>query len=232
MSPPFPHAGEIFSLLTAIVFALSVVFFKKSGEKIPPTTLNLFKNIITLMLLGVIFLFAGRALWHVAPLHDYLILAFSGIVGIAVADTFFFWALNKLGAGLTAIVDCSYSPMIVLLSFLMLGERIGPTQMAGAVIIISGILVAFTKGGREGLAPRTAAAGITIGILGIFFLALGIVVAKPVLDRSPVIWASTVRLVAGTAVLVIYWLARPDRRTRCTSCACSAEDTRHWWEVS
>ena len=48
----------------------------------------------------------------------------SGVVGIAVADTLVFAGLNILGAGRAAVVDCSYAPILVLFSFLLLGETL------------------------------------------------------------------------------------------------------------
>ena len=59
-------------------------------------------------------------------LSDYAVLALSGIVGIALSDTFFHRCLNLVGAGLNSIIDCLYSPMVAVAAFLMLGERLGP----------------------------------------------------------------------------------------------------------
>jgi drug/metabolite transporter (DMT)-like permease len=52
-------------------------------------------------------------------------------LGIALADWLFFTALVRLGAELTAIVDCAYAPFVIGLSFLFLGERMSAVKTAG-----------------------------------------------------------------------------------------------------
>ena len=43
--------GQLCALLTAMVWASSMVLFKRSGETIPPLALNAFKNVVGLALL-------------------------------------------------------------------------------------------------------------------------------------------------------------------------------------
>jgi drug/metabolite transporter (DMT)-like permease len=70
----------------------------------------------------------SRLLWLLA----------SGLIGISVADTLFFVALRKLGAELTAIVDCVYAPFIIGLSFLILRERMTVSQTGGVGLAFAG----------------------------------------------------------------------------------------------
>ena len=104
------HLGEATALLTAIIWALAVIMFKKSGEEVHPVGLNLFKVIMAGVLLVPTALLFGENLLRPAPIEDYLLLLLSGVLGIGIADTLFFKSLNALGAGLSAIVDCLYSP--------------------------------------------------------------------------------------------------------------------------
>ena len=39
----------------------------------------------------------------------------SGALGIGVADTMFFECLERLGASKTAVVECLYSPVVILI---------------------------------------------------------------------------------------------------------------------
>ena len=65
-----------------------------------------------------------------------------GIIAIAISDTLFHMSLNIVGAGISAIIDCLYSPLTVLLATLLLGERLGALQLLGMVLVISGVLAA------------------------------------------------------------------------------------------
>jgi drug/metabolite transporter (DMT)-like permease len=51
-----------------------------------------------------------------------------------------------------------------------------------------------------------------LGFFSMVTVALGIVIAKPVLNRSPVLWATTMRQIGALAVLVPVALALPERR--------------------
>ena len=67
-------------------------------------------------------------------------LALSGVVGIAVADTLYFMSLNRLGAGLEAVVSCLYFPLIAVAARLFLHEALPPTTVAGGSLVVAGIL--------------------------------------------------------------------------------------------
>ena len=95
--------GEFYSLLAALVWALAVIFLRKSGETVPPFALNLFRVVLTGPLLVITMLIAGQSLFSGAPLKDYLILLASGIIAIAISDTMFHHSLNMIGAGISAI---------------------------------------------------------------------------------------------------------------------------------
>jgi drug/metabolite transporter (DMT)-like permease len=208
----FAHAGEILSIAAALVWSLSVVLFRVSGRRMAPLSLNFFKNIVAVVLLLVTFPILGQRLLIHAPAADYVILAASGVLGITIADTLFFKSLNLVGAGLSQLVSLAYSPIVILFSFAFLGERLTPGDAAGACLIVFGIFLASGHEPPHGVTRADIRKGIGIATASVALMALGIVIAKPVLDRSPVLWASTVRLVAGVIVLALGALVSPKHR--------------------
>jgi len=147
MDTTLPYLGESLALIVAVVWAFAVILFKKSGETVNPIGLNLFKNVLALaLILPTVWLF-GQALVPSFSGHGYLLLLLSGALGIGVSDTLFFKSLNLLGAGLSAIVDCLYSPFIIGLSMVWLGERLTLLQVIGVVMIVSAVLAATSKKG-------------------------------------------------------------------------------------
>ena len=129
--------GEVFSLLAAVFWALAVIFLKRTGETVRPLALNLFRVAFSSAVFLVTLAVLRQPLLGVAPTRDYLILAASGIIAIAISDTFFHMALNRVGAGIQAVVDCLYSPAVVLFGFLLLGERLRSLwQFVGAAIVV------------------------------------------------------------------------------------------------
>lgn len=204
--------GEIYALVAAIVWAFAVILFKKSGETVPPFALNVYRASVSLVLVLATMLAVREPLISGAPLTDYLLLFLSGIIGIAISDTLFHRSLNIVGAGITAIVDCFYSPFVVIIAFLAIGERIGPWQVGGMFLIIAGIFVAARHDPPPGTTRRQLAIGVLWGVLAMVTLAIGIVIAKPVLNRSSVIWATTMRLVGCVAVMLPVGLLTRGRR--------------------
>jgi drug/metabolite transporter (DMT)-like permease len=200
------------ALATAIVWAFAVILFRKSGETVHPVALNLFKNLLAaVLLLPTIWLFGG-VLFRQVPAGDYLLLIVSGVLGIGIADTLFFMCLNRLGAGLTAVVDCLYSPSIISLSVVWLGERMTGWQVVGAVMIIAGVLMPTVERPHGSISRRDLLFGILWGVLAMGGMAVGIVMIKSLLERSPLLWVTEVRLVASIAVLGVVLLVHPARR--------------------
>jgi drug/metabolite transporter (DMT)-like permease len=155
----------------------------------------------------------GRTLAHQTTYHDYLLLFLSGALGIGISDSLLFAALNRLGAGLTAIVDCLYSPFIIGLSIIWLSEVLTVWQLIGAIMIISAVLTVASRKGRAQITRTDLTWGLTYGVLAMATTAVGIVMIKPILNRSPILWVTEMRLIGGMIVLVIILLFHPRRRT-------------------
>ncbi len=69
-----PHAGEILSVLAAVVWSVSVVLFRLSGRRMTPFNLNFFKNAVATLLLLATLAVIGMPLVRSVPLSDYLLL--------------------------------------------------------------------------------------------------------------------------------------------------------------
>lgn len=218
-----PFLGESLSVGAALFWAIGVVLFKRSGERMPPVALNLFKNTVALaLLLPTMALFGEAVAPPDRPLRDWLALLASGFVGIAVADTMFFFSLERLGAGLTAVVDTSYTPIMLLLSFAVLGEAIGWPVLLGAALIVTGLLVGSWEKPPPGIGRRDIAVGAAVGILGIALMGFSVVMIKDLLNRTPELWATFVRILGGAVGLVPMVLLSRKRRAYLAALAPSA----------
>jgi drug/metabolite transporter (DMT)-like permease len=206
--------GETYALACALVWAFAVIFFRKSGETVSPISLNLFRVVVSSLLFSVTMVILQKPLLGQAPVEDYLILVASGVIAIVFSDTLFHMCLNRVGAGLNAIVSTLYSPFIILFAFLMLGERLGWEQFLGMTLIMGGVVVASATRLPEGVHRRDLIIGLLLGVGSMVTLAFGIILAKPVLERSDILWATTVRQLGSLAVLGPVALLLPGRRLR------------------
>ncbi len=201
----FLSAGEFYALACALLWAIAVILFRKTGETIEPVALNLFKAVVGLTLfISTMAVLGADFVPDEVPWQDWVVLMASGALGIAIADSVFFASLNRLGAGRSAIVNCLYSPAVVLCSFVYLGEPRGPWLFPAMIMMGAAILVGTwnpedTAGDEAD--KRSLRVGVALGGLAMLFMAAGIVWAKPVLDRSDPLWATTTRLVGGALFL-------------------------------
>jgi len=204
--------GEFYALICTLIWSFAVILLQRATETVAPLTLNLFRSSVSVPLLLLTMAVTGTPLLIEAPVEDYLILIASGILGIAVADSLLHKALQLAGAGVNAIVSTVYSPMVALLAFLMIGERLSALDLLGMACILSSILLVGTLKPRADRTRRQLLWGVGIGILEMLFLSFSIVLAKPVLNRSPVLWATTVRQMGALAALILIVLLSPERR--------------------
>jgi len=209
-----PHLGETLALASAVVWAVAVILFRVSGKDVHPIGLNLFKNLFALLLLLAVMPLLHKPLFPDATLTETGLLLLSGFLGIAVSDTLFFMSLNIVGASLAAIVDCFYSPFVIILSYVFLSERLNGWQLSGVLLIITAVLTIARKsrGKDERISRKDLIRGIILGVLAMLFVAVGIVLVKPMLAGVGIFWATGVRLVGGTLGVLAFLLLHPKRR--------------------
>lgn len=194
--------GKIFALMCALSWAFAVLLFKRSGETLRPLALNLYKTVVTFILLLPILLVARIPLVpRSLTAGEWLALAASGVLGIAVSDSLFFRCLNQLGAGLTAIVDCLYSPMVMGVSVLFLGERPGIRQIGGAALVTFAVLAAAFTTGEAPKPGKRIISGMAYGAAAMLTLAVGVSLMKPVLKKAPLFWATEIRTLGALVAL-------------------------------
>jgi drug/metabolite transporter (DMT)-like permease len=204
--------GELFALCAAVVWAFAVILLRRSGETVAPFALNLFRVGVSCLLFVLLLPVLGISLFGDLARNDLALLALSAAVGIALSDTLFHRCLNLVGAGITAIVDCLYSPLTTLFAFWLLAERLGPAQFAGMALVIGGVAVSTRARPPAGTPRRLLLVGILWGVLAMITLALGIVIIKPVLGRAPLLQVVTVRQLSALACLLPVTLLSGRRR--------------------
>lgn len=208
-----PNIGEIFALLAPFSWAFAVILFRISGRTVGPVALNLFKNSLALILFVITTLVAGYALFPEGETFStYLLLLGSGAVGIGLADMFFFMALNRVGAGLQAIIGTFYSPSIILLSVIVLGETLTGMQGIGVLLILSAVLFVSQMKGPGSESTAQILAGIGFGLLFALNQAVSIVMIKPQLEHWPLLWANSWRLLGGVITSAVVLNVLPQRR--------------------
>lgn len=205
-------AGEFFSISCAGVWAFAIVLFRRSGETLPAFELNLFKNALATPLMVATAWVAEAAVWPAFTGSQWAIVLASGVIGIAIADTWYLRALNLMGAARTGVTASLYSPFVVLLSVLLLGETLRAWQLAGFALVLAGILLVTWRSRRAEVPSRELRLGVFYGAGAVLMMATGIVMVKPVLEGEHFFASAALRLAAGTAAMLLFVTATGDWR--------------------
>lgn len=213
----FSYLGESFALGSALVWAVAIILFRISGKTVHPLGLNFFKSLLSIFLLIGTMLALGESIFPKVQWKTYGLLLFSGAIGIGAADTLLFASLNRLGAGLSAIVACSYSPFVIFLSAAFIGERMIGVQLFGVALIILAVLMISQKWVKTDIRRKDLIAGIFLGLTAMFLTAVGIVIMKPILNTSSILWTLLIRTVGGILLLSLVLLFHPKSQSIWTS---------------
>ena len=203
--------GEACSIGSALAWAGGVIAYKRLGETLAPLQLNLLKNLIVLALLVPTLVLTPGLARPTLGIPAAALTLLSGMLGIGVADTLYFRALNTLGAARIGVIGNLYSPFVIVLSFAFLGERLNSLQGVGFVLVSAGVLLVTQQ--RVAKDPPTADVrrGVLCGIGAIALMAVAIVMVKRVLEGQPLLWVVSLRLIGGVLVLavLVMWRRQP-----------------------
>ncbi len=196
--------GEIFALSCAVTWALAIVMFRAAGSRLGAFELNFIKNGIGFcLMIPTALIVAGLRPPAYTP-AEWLIVLVSGSLGIAVADTWYLRALQILGASRTGVVAGLYSPFVVVLSVLFLGERLLFWQYGGFLLVLGGIALVTWRQRGDSLTLHEIYRGAAWGVGAVLLMAIGIIMVKGVLERHEFFWTTTYRLAGGLGGMVIY----------------------------
>lgn len=156
-----PHwAGDLLILATPWMFQVSHIYSKRLPEDIEPVTIVGARLFYGMLVLGALLLLRGALgplRWSPTP-RFWPILAFHGILLNSIGMTLWYGALRKLELAKTTAVMLSYPALTLVYCWLLGQEGIGPAQVAGLALSMTGAIWLTL----QMQAPRPAAAGAAV----------------------------------------------------------------------
>lgn len=198
-----PKIIGIFAALgSAASWALGSILFKRISESVSVFGMTLSKGIVSLLLLGGALLLSGmEATMSVAITWQ---LCLSGLLGIAAGDTFFFAALRDLGPKLLVVFFMLSQALTALLAVAILGEAPSLQCWIGIAVVIAGVaLTLWIRIRRDEAARPTQLRGILYGLAAMLCISFSIIIAKQALASTSPLWATFIRMAAGTAGMLL-----------------------------
>ncbi len=215
------YLGIIFALCASILWSITVTLIKPISQNVSPFLINPIKNSIGLMLFFISFIIFDISLWYDGLYnYEYIIILFSGALGMFLGDTIFIYALNKIGANRVAIVD-AFSPIIIFSYSLLLlpNQNLSILQIIGFIITILGLLILAYENDYEDIDYKVKRFGILLVLCAMMCTGFGVVYLKTVLNRINELnydiqlnlWVTAFRLIPGVILSWILFLFQKNK---------------------
>ena len=197
-----PFLGEIAALTTACLWSVTAIVFTQASKRIGGLQVNLFRIPVAVVLLATTyFLFWGDL--NVSR-QAALMLAISGVIGLAIGDTFLFKAMAIIGSRLSMLLMATTPAMTALLAYFFLGEPLTLIMIVGILVTLAGVswVVVERVPTEQEAAHRLTLKGLLFGILGALGQAVGLIFAKKGLipEMHPLL-ATLIRMTSAALIL-------------------------------
>lgn len=132
--------GILLALVTTLSFAAYSVAIVPAMRRHSPLTVNAASCLIGGILLCLVSLpWFARQAWGSPPSLAWAAVVYSGLGSIVVGNVFWFTAVDRVGAGRSALYANLQPFLGAVFAVLVLSENLHPTQIAGGLVIASGI---------------------------------------------------------------------------------------------
>ena len=197
-------------MAVVLIWGLNFAIIKVPLEVAPPFVVNLLRFVVSLVVLGALHVSQSRKR-GVSPLATFQIgrwrVVGIGLLGIAIYQVGFILGVDRVTAGMGALLIASSPMWTVLTGHLMGIDRLRPAGWAGIGLGLLG--VGLVTLGRPEARLGGDTSGVVLMLLAAFAWGLYTTLARPVLDRG----ASPVGLTFWGIVIsfpILVALAAPD----------------------
>lgn len=196
------YKGDTFALLTALFWALAVLFFKLSESRYSPLELNIVKNNVSLLGFALTILFFDHSFLLSLSPWQWSLLVMSSLSGVILGDLFFLLSLKKLGASLQAVVDMLYAPTMILGAYWAYGDQLNSQQALGGVLVLMSVfLISYPfRAAREGYGW-----GFLLGFFSQLSYVVSILLIRDFYNSDNIITITFYRFLIGNIIFMFYW---------------------------
>jgi len=131
--------GVMLGLVSAAFFAFYLLRASTLAQRLDTWTMLVYGFGAGSIMWGVFDLVSGTALppsWRI-----WVVMALVGLIGTLTAHGLFVWALRTIRPSSAGIISTAEPVFAGLIAFLILGDQLQPLQVAGAAVIVAGIII-------------------------------------------------------------------------------------------
>ncbi|MDD4696723.1 MAG: DMT family transporter [Fermentimonas sp.] len=195
------HVGEIASLLTAVCWTFSAIYFEKAGRRVGSLSVNIIRIFIGIIFLGITTLFTRGMFFPMdATPYNWLWLGLSGIVGFFLGDLFLFKSYTIIGSRTSQLI-MSLAPMITaIIGWFLLNEILSLKSIIGIIVSVSGIMIAVA--GKK-LKLNMPVKGFMYALGGALGQAVGLILSKKGMGDYDAVASTQIRAIFGFAAFAV-----------------------------
>jgi drug/metabolite transporter (DMT)-like permease len=195
------YLGSLAAFATALCWTVSAILFTRASRRIGGVTVNYARMVLSLPMMALIHLITQGSLFPTGvESFRWGWLALSGVIGLALGDSFLFNAFALIGPRLSLLIMSLVPVMSTTAAWFFLRETLAPLEITGVLVAVGGIgwVVMERSNGLDPTRPPRYGLGILLALGGAVGQALGLVVAKKgMVGDFPAISATIIRMLAA-----------------------------------
>jgi len=209
-----PFLGETCSLLTAVCWSASSVLFAAATKRLGSVRVNTARLVLAIFYLVLTILLFNIPL--AVSKRQFLYLGASGLMGLALGDSFLFRAFREIGARMSMLIMSTAPAIGAVLAYIFLGEELSGWGILGILVTLTGVAIVVMER-REGAIARGAVSwnGVLFGFLGAAGQGCGLIFAKNAFNEGEIngFAATFIRILVSLCVLIPFALATQGGRS-------------------
>ncbi|GAK88099.1 Gll3359 protein [Vibrio ponticus] len=197
------YVGELSALSAAAVWAIATWIYGQFSHHFSALQLNIVKGVIASLMMALVIPLTATIPDSIESTH-LLVLAVSGVIGIAIGDSAYFASLKRIGANKTLLLESLAPPLSGILALVFLGSVLPIQSWLGVVITTVAVTFVILQPNNTGQST-VSWSGIGFGLLASTCQATGVVISHYALvagDLPPLLGAF-IRLVVGVLAVVM-----------------------------
>jgi len=137
-----PLYGELIAISTVLCWTISTQFFEVASKRVGPIPVNIIRIMTALLFFFVILIYQeGSPIPLNFPIHAWIWLSLSGVIGFFLGDIFLFKAFVEIGTRVTMLIMSLSAPVAAITGWMLLGETYSFHQWLGMLVTIAGVSV-------------------------------------------------------------------------------------------
>lgn len=210
-----PYVGKCAALAASVIWSCSISLYRYHGDGVPAQTLNLYKLFVALI--GFSLIVASLNLFQIfgwvsgapkfpASWQKSGWLMLSGVIGLTIGDTLFFFAIRYLGAALTSALQCLTPPLNALIDWYYLDKPMTGIQVLGLTVIVlsvAGVILSQAPKSSNSDQGRNWMLGVLAAVGAAVCSAIGFAITGYHVKDENIFACNVLRVAPSFAVLLV-----------------------------